>query len=335
MAETPRPRGLPAIEQAREARLQKPRWPAPKYWGWAALVLMAMGIFHWKNEQSKVEGARQALLARQRAVEVELGPRWKPLRDRMEGWTMELAGDAKPDVVEKDEIARFGFREAPGIYLRLPLSRAKAAESIRDAAKESLRDGFTSCLFRVPNPDPFAGAACRHTRDCPPGQLCNEVDHCAPPAQPYNLRVGYRAMRVLDDVWMRDIEAADGDLRVRVLTESFDDLVKDDIPVAIELLTRAKYFLVVVDEAEITQPDGGVAAIDAEPHFARVALYRLSDGKLLLRVRREASAELVGAQGGLEQRTADARQRQANACALALEVRRAMGDDSAATMPPP
>lgn len=312
----------------------KTRWPAPKFWGWAALILAAMGIFYWKNEQSRVEGARQALLARQRAVDAELGPRWKPLRDRIEAWTMELAGEAKPDVIETAELASFGFRDAPGIYLRLPLSSAKTLDGIRSGAKDSLRDGFTSCLFRIANPDPFAGPACRHTRDCAPGQLCNEVDHCAPPAQPYNLRVAYRAMRVLDDVWMRDIEAADGDLRVRVLTESFDDLVKDDIPVAIDLLTRAKYYLVVVDEAELTKPDGGLAAIDAAPHAARVALHRLADGKLLLRVRREASAELVGAQGGLEPRTADARQRQANACALALEVRAALGDQSAATMPP-
>lgn len=334
MTENPRPRGLPAIEHARENR-GKIRWPSTKFWGWAAIVLAAMGIFHWKSEQSRVEGERQALLARQRAVSVELGPRWFPLREKIEAWTMELSASAGAEVIEKDELQNLKFREEAGIYLRMPVSRAKDAEAIRTGAKDSLRDAFTACLMRVPNADPFAGPVCRRTRDCAQGQVCNEVDHCAAPSQPYNLRVAYRSLRVLSDGWVRDTENAENDISLRMLKESFDDTVADDLPVAIDLLTRAKYFLLVLDEAEYTAVDGGAEGIDPSPHTARVSLHRVSDGKLLLRLARDASAVLVGAAPITDQRVDDARQRQANACALALEVRTAMGDTSAAAMPTP
>jgi hypothetical protein len=324
-SETPRVRGLPAVEQAREAR-SKLQWPSPKFWGWTALVLVASGILHWKRVQGEVESGRQTLMARQRAVAVELGPRWTGLRDKVEGFTTELARGDAGDVVDRDALRDWSFRDDPGLYLRLAIAQAASVEGIRAGAKDSLRDAFTSCLLRVPNPDPLAGPACKKTRDCPQGQWCNEVDHCAPPAQPYNLRVAYRTLRVLSDEWVGEVQGVDDDLRLRVLTGTFDDTMADDIPVAIDLLTRAKYFLAVLDEAG--------SSAEAAPHPSRVGIWRLSDGKLVVRLRREASAELRGGVPVVETDTLEARQRQANSCALALEVRRAIGDPSAATTPP-
>jgi hypothetical protein len=331
VTDEPRVRGLPSIDQAREAR-GKLRFPPAKFWAYTALVLTACWILHWKWSQGELESERTKLMARQRAVVKELGPRWYPLRDRIERWTLDLAKEAGPEVVDHDALKGWDFRDRAGIYVRLPVGQATSAESIRKGAKESLRDAFTSCLMRVPNPNAMAGQECQHTRDCPAGELCNETDHCSRPAQPYNLRVAYRTMYVLSDEWVRDAQDAGDDLRLRLLVAGFDDTVRDDLPLAADLLTRAQYFLVVLDEA---LPDGpppatqaAVEALQGEAHTARVAVYRLTDDKLVLRVRREAGGELIGGTPSVDAEVMAARQRQANSCALALAVRKATGDET-------
>lgn len=333
----PRVRGLPAIADAREAR-KKTRWPTTKFWGWSALVLIAGFILHWKWSQSEVESARQALLAKQRAVMVELGPRWLPLRDKVEGWTLGLAKEVGSEIVDRDALAGWDFRDKPGLYLRMRVEEAKDAEAIRRGAKASLHDGFTACLLRVANADPFGGRECKKTRDCPAGEQCNEADRCARPSQPYNLRVAYRALNILSDEWIRDVQDSTAELRVRMLAQAFDDTVRDDLPIAADLLTRAQYFLVLLDETppDLAVPDGGTAtqAVQGAAHAARVGLWRLSDGKQVLRIRREAGAELLGAEPTTAPQVLAARQRQAQSCALALAVRQSMGDGGAGTLTP-
>jgi hypothetical protein len=336
MSEEPRPRGLPSIEEARRAR-GKLQWPSTKFWAWAGLVLAVMGIFHWKRSQGEVESARQALMAKQRAVATELGPRWMPLRDKIEGWTLAMAGAPSADLVDVDALKGWDFRDKPGIYLRMRVDEAKDVASIQKGAKDSLRDAFTACLMRVPNPNPLAGQECKRTRDCPRGEMCNELDHCALPSQPYNLRVAYRTLNVLSDAWVRDVLDATNELRVRLLAGTFDDVSRLDLPVAVDLLTRAQYFLLVLDEnpadgAPAVRPDGGTVteAVLATPHSARVGLWRLSDGKQVLRIRRDASGQLMGSAPPSDPDVADARQRQANSCALALDVRTAMSAGGAA-----
>jgi hypothetical protein len=245
VAEEPRARGLPSVEEARKAR-GKIRWPSPKFWGYAGLILVTSFIFHWKWSQGRIESARQELMARQRAVALELGPRWFPLREKVEGWTLGLAKEAGADAIDA-ESKTWDFRSRPGIYLRMRVDDAKDAAAIRRGAKNSLRDGFTSCLMTVPNASGLGGMPCKRTRDCPARQFCNENDHCSEPAQPFNLRVAYRTMHVLSDEWVRDAQEATADLRVRLLTASFEDTVKDDVPLAADLLTRAQYFVLVLD----------------------------------------------------------------------------------------
>jgi len=80
MAEEPRTRGLQAVEQAREART-KMRWPSPKFWGYTGLAMAVAGIIYWRRSQAEMDSERQSLMAKQRAVKVELGPRWDPMRD--------------------------------------------------------------------------------------------------------------------------------------------------------------------------------------------------------------------------------------------------------------
>jgi hypothetical protein len=329
--EEPRERGLPSIAEARRAR-SKIRWPSVKFWGYVAIVLAITGILHWKWSQGRIESARQKLMAKQRGVAVELLPRWTGLRDRVERWTIELAKEAGPEVIDREALKGWDFRQLAGIYLRLRVDQAATAESIRKGADGSLRDAFTACLVRANNPNPLAGQECKRTRDCPQGEYCNENDRCSRPVQPYNMRIAYRTLRILSDDWVRDVQEAN-ELGLRAIEATFDDTVRDDLPISTELLTRAQYYLVVLDEPIDGAKDQPTEALLAAPHAARIGLWRISDDKLVLRVRREGSAELRGGMPVVDPEVVAARQRQANSCALALAVRQAIGDSSAAAVP--
>lgn len=330
MPEERRARGLPSLEEIRKGR-GRSRWPSPKFWLWVGVALAVATIFHWKRSQGQIESARQELKARQRAVAQELSPRWLPLRQAVEAWTAELArAPVVAEHVDLEAARHWEFRDKAGLYLRLPVEQATEVAAIRAGAKKSLRDGFTACLLRAPNDSPLVGKECARTRDCAVGESCNELDRCARPSQPYNLRVAYRSLQVLSDEWARDVDTAAGELEVRMLTSSFEDTVRDDLPVAVDLLTRAQYFLLVLDEPPAGEPGGdgdAGASGDAQltaPHMARLGLWRLSDRKLVVRMRAEASATLIGGVTVTDADVAAARQRQANSCALAGAFRRVL-----------
>lgn len=326
-----RPRGLPSLAQSKQDRASgKVRYPSTKFWGWAAIVLAVTGIVHWKRSQGEVESTRSTLLAKQRAVVTELGPRWFPLREKIERWSLELAKEPGGEVVEKNVLASWKFLDKPGIYLRLDVDQAASPDTLRKAANDSLRDGFTACLFRADNKNQLSGKECKRTRECAMGEICNELDRCAPPAQPYNLRVAYRALRVLSDDFIRDVQDASGDLELRKYVLFFEDTVQDEIPIAIGLLERAQYFTLVLDEPvdnlKVPQGSSKSEALRSVVHPSRVGIWRLSDGKLVLRVRRTPDVELKQSGMPLDERVMLAQQRQALSCALAGSVRDAMGD---------
>jgi hypothetical protein len=84
--------------------------------------------------------------------------------------------------------------------------------------------------------------------------------------------------------------------------------------------------------------DGGVPpaeAVQGVPHMARIAVWRLTDGKQLLRVRREGGGELLGGVRTSDGAVMAAARRQANSCALALSVREAIGDPNVPKVAPP
>ena len=340
----PRERGLPSIQQAREDRASgKTRWPSVKFWAYCALVLAVGFILRWKLVQGEMESKRQKLMATQRDLAAsDIGKRWISFRDKVERWTLDLAKvPVSAEVVDKDALKSWDFRDRPGVYLRLRADEAQTVESIRAGARNSLKDAFTSCLMRVPNALPTAGPACKRTRDCPKGQHCNETDHCSPWAQPLNLRDAYRTMRVLSEERARDVQETDDERLLKEFLDDVDDAIRYEFPLAIDLIQHAQYFLLVLDEPVANMPklaaDAGVTpseAIQGVPHHARVAVYRLSDDKVILRLRREASGEAVGSITTLDPDVLAARQRQLNSCQLAQEVRQAMGDASAVAAPP-
>ena len=326
-----RPRGLPSRAKSKNDRVTgKVRYPSPKFWGWAGIVLAVTAIFYWKQSQAEVESRRSTLLAQQRDVVTKLGPRWFPLRDKIENWTIELAKDPGAEVVEKNILESWKFLDKPGIYLRLDLEQASSSESLRKAADNSLRDGFTACLFRAENKNQLSGKECKRTRECAKEEICNELDRCAPPAQPYNLRVAYRSLRILSDDWVRDVLAASGDLELRKFVIFFDDAKQDDFPVVIPFIERAQYFALVLDEPveNLSVPAGSSKseALRSVKHASRVGIWRVSDGKLVVRLRRTPDVDLMQAGAPLDDRVVLAQKRQALSCALAGAVRTAMGD---------
>jgi hypothetical protein len=341
-------RGLPSIDEARAQR-KKLQWMPLRFWKWAALCIGAGIILWWKLEEGKINTMRNDLLARQRAVTQELGPRWFPLRDKVEKWTTVCGAEAFIEKRAPDLAKEWDFRSMNGIYLRLAKEDAKQPATIRQAAQRSLHDGFTSCLLLVNNPNPLAGAKCETTQDCPAGQLCNDYMHCAEHSQPYNLRLAYRTMHVMTDEWVAEIQDISNKLTIRGAMATFDATNKYDLPVATELLQRAKYFMVVVDE-EVAADEGRVdealpevadagaqddRAIPTASHPARVCVWRLEDDAQMLALRGQAAGTLVGSHDNLDLATRIARQRQANSCALALDVREAIGAKAGAQVPEP
>lgn len=139
---------------------------------------------------------------------------------------------------------------------------------------------------------------------------------------------------MLEDEWLTELQAARGELQLRGAVGSFDAIEKYDLPIATELLSKAGYFLVVVDEpVEGGELKDAGAAMDASgedrsipdgPHHARVCLYRFEGNEQVLAIRREAAGELRGSRPQTEENRL-AQQRQANGCSLALELRTAIG----------
>jgi len=329
-------RGLLAIQEERTKRKagRLPTIPT-RFFLWTLTVLVAWGIFYWKKTQSEIESQKAALFAKQRGVVSELGAKVEPLKRRIEGWTVEASGSYPGDLVAPEQKA-WDFTTVPGIYLRLRLADASSPESIRKSVMASLRDGFTACLFREPNPDPSSGPPCKASHDCAPGTFCNEVDHCMQPAQPYNMRTAYHGTRVLGEEWTVGLRAASDDMKMRLLEREFDSAVKDDIPLVIDLLTRAQFFLLVLDEepeaGAAVRPQGGKPSFDeiqALPHWARVSLFGLKGGseKALMRLRRSVAAQFVptGPNAPTDPEILVSQQRQVNSCQLALQVREAIG----------
>ena len=77
-------RGLPSIARAREDRsLGRTRWTTQAGLVAGAVVIAGL-IAHKVVSGRELESDRQALLAKQRAVAVTLGPEWFRLRDGLE-----------------------------------------------------------------------------------------------------------------------------------------------------------------------------------------------------------------------------------------------------------
>ncbi len=307
----------------------------PIVWFWIALLLAVFSVVYWRIEAGKLASQKSGVSAKQRAVRTTLGPRLLPFVERVEHWVTELANlpvieDSIADDATWDSLAR-----KPGVYLRLLSTKTGDAVGIRRAAAISLNDGFTSCFFiREGAPDPTQGPKCESSVTCEAGLLCNEWDVCSAVPRPYNMRLAYRAWRILSDDFSRSLQDATDDFQVRALDRELDQVAKVDVPVAIEVLQRAKTVTVVLDEVpeELKQPvraQPGEPAVTEEqrvqgvPHDVRVGIWDAITGRQLVRWRGRAQSRLVsvGKRVVLDPEVAGAQTRQANSCFVATSLK--------------
>jgi hypothetical protein len=347
-----RERGLPSLNEARAERRRafavgkvRLRAMPPQFWLWTALGMAAFGVVYWRIAAGQLESQKSAVMAKQRAVAKSLGPRIQPFVDSIEGWARELSGDWPGELVD-GQISWDSVAHKPGVYFRVLMEDAADKSKLEKAATASLHDGFTSCFF-ISDPGAVAteGPKCQKNADCAPGLMCNDWEVCTRPSRPYNMRLAYRALRVLMPEWSNHLYQASNDLEVRASERDLDQVTRVDVPVAIELLQQAKFATLVLDEppaAAVWQANGAlpqeskVERVQRLPHMARVGIWDLVTKRLLVRWRGLAEGRLVSAGRPVQlgPDTEASRARQANSCMLAWELRgRLSPGDAHATDP--
>ena len=215
--------------------------------------MFALGVIlfvYSKVSDRELNTARQALLAKQRAVRDTVGAQWFPLRNAMEALTLQAAARTDADFVDPD-VKHWDFRSLPGLYLRLRAADARDVATLRHAVSSSKKDGFVACFLHEPNV-----AAAR-----------GDADAGAFSEQPWNWQRAYTATRILTDEWVHEVDDAGDALRLRVFEQQYDKAMTDEIPLAVDVIRRAQYFLLVLDEdsPDAHPADGGSALTLARP----------------------------------------------------------------------
>lgn len=349
-----RQRGLPSLQASREQRRRaivlgkvRLRDAAPNFWLWTLVLFVAFGVVYWHIAERQLRAHKSEVMARQRALVQELEPHFVPVRDRVEAWVAELADEWKEDYHDPS-LTYEQLMNSRGIYLRLLMTHTDSPEAIRRGAEASLHDGFTSCLFvRQEGFSRSERKPCTHLGQCPSGELCNDYNVCSPPSNPFNLRMLYRAMRVLSPVWVEELHAASDEYQVRVHDRDLQKATEQDVPLALRIVQQARYATILLDELPegglpppSEGPDAGVLnrpqlRVQLVPHPVRVGVWDLESGKNLLKMRTHAGADFVpiGRMHTASRRLRNAQQRQVNNCSIATEVRSRLQRGSAQAGP--
>ena len=314
-----RPVGLKAIEEARsdrgKSKANRVTGPVALIVGGAVALVLTSSYF---ISTSSLANKKEDLLVKQRTLVKSVGAEWFPLREKIEKVTLDAAsGEYKGDQIAP-EATTWDFRSQPGIYLRSRVADAKNVESLRKQARESGRDAFSSCFLRENNPTIAA-------------QAKGEDAGLGLEDQPWNLRQAYASTRVLEDGWAQEVKDAVDELRVRAFELQYEKSEKEEIPLAINIVKRAQFFLLVLDEdvpeaQELAKDtDAGKvtwAEVQQVPHPTRVHVINLKTGAEVIRLRRSAEAEFrfAGERAVADPSVRAAMKRQVNNCALAQVV---------------
>jgi hypothetical protein len=316
----PRPVGLKAIE---EARTERGKSRANRVTGPVALVVGGVVVLVLTSSYFVSTGSlaqkKEDLLVKQRTAVKTVGAEWFPLRDKLEQITLDAAaGEYKGDQV-LPEAQTWDFRSQPGIYLRSRVADAKNVESLRKQARESGRDAFSSCFLRENNPTIAA-------------QAKGEDAGTGSEDQPWNLRQAYQSTRVLEDGWAQEVKEAKEELFVRAFELQYEKAEKEEIPLAVNIVKRAQFFLLVLDEdapeaqdiAKDNDAGGKVtwAEVQQVAHPARIHVVNLKTGQEVVRLRRSAEGgfRFAGERAVADPNVRAAMKRQVNNCALAQVV---------------
>jgi hypothetical protein len=335
-----RERGLTALNEARQQRRRaivfgrvRVREVATGFWLMTFAGLLIFSFAYYRYTLVELDAKRSEVLGRQRAVAAAVGNEGFALRDRIEPWVIALA-EGRLDEQVAPEARLDEITQGPSIYLRVRQAEARSVESLRKAALGSVRDGFTSCLFVAGALDPEQGLRCTLTSQCGPGEVCSDWRRCAVPNHPYNLRLLYEGLRVLTPEWTAALQAATDELQVRANDLDLQSVAKHEAVAAVELVRRSKYFTAVLDEeapptAALTPPAEGESRdeqLQAVDHAVRVGIWDIERAAPLAVLKLDAAGRFLrlGSGGTADPRAQRALQRQANNCAVATDVRRAL-----------
>lgn len=314
--------GLKAVHSARAERGKSKYGKIDgRVWIVAGAAVVVTLVVAWQLNDRTLSSEKDEILSQQRAAVQAVGAEWYPLRDKLERLTLDAASHFEGDNVDL-EAAKMDFRSLPGLYLRLRVDEAKDTDSLRKHARDSAKDAFTGCLLREPNAALARG----------------DADAGVAPEQPWNLHRAYSATRVMTDEWANEVKASEDKDRLRVFRQQYDKAKRDDIPIAIDIVKRAQFFLLVLDEdvpeaRELS--DGGPIneeALQQVAHPARVHIYNLKTGAQIARLRKTAEADyqFVGEHAVRDPDVRAAMKRQVNSCALAQQVWSALRPTSTA-----
>jgi hypothetical protein len=309
--------GLQSVYEGREAR-KRGRYSRldVNILIYVVCALLAVGGIYRYFWSRKLEGSRQELLRKVHAAKATVGAEWTPMRDALEAMVKRAA---VPETDNTDQILpeakTWEFRSKPGLYLRIRLQQAQSDTELRNAVLWSVRDAFPGCFLKTTNVELAQGVP----------------DAGVFPEQPWNLKQAYQATRILSPEWEQSIRDAEDDLRIRIFDEQYQNAQKHDIPLVIDILKKAEFLLILLDEdvdEARSLTDGGpmtVTALEQVKHPVRIAIFDVKSKKLMIRLRREVESGLQLVRGATSSPEIQAAmQRQANNCALALEVSRTL-----------
>jgi hypothetical protein len=218
--------GLQSVYEGREAR-KRGRYSRLD----VVCALLAVGGIYRFLWGRKLESSRQDLLRKVHAAKETVGAEWTPMRDAVESMVKLAAAPYEGDKI-LPEAAAWEFRSKPGLYLRIRLQQAQSETELRSAVLWSVRDAFPGCFLKTTNTELAQGLP----------------DAGVFPEQPWNLKQAYQATRILSPEWEQSIRDAEDDLRIRIFDEQYQNAQKRDIPLVIDILKKAEFLLILLDE---------------------------------------------------------------------------------------
>jgi hypothetical protein len=270
-------------------------------------------VWYFVRADRELRAERTRILRQLNGLKGSVQTDYGKLREQVEAWT--VASATKPyagDLVDRDARA-LNWRERPAIYLRLRVEEAKTLDAVHVNSKAVAIDSIASCLLRARSGGPW-----------PYGEVVTR-------------------MEMLGVDFIKDVSSTTNDLRMRNLSFALDYWEKNDFPSVRDATKQAEYFVLALDEDPTTMPSSSAAfgatatpsqRIASVTHPIRLHVWRLLEGREILRVRRTPEANVVQVQGDVVGPAAgiELRRAQALGCSFSSEALEIIGDTKLPSM---
>lgn len=279
-------------------------------WKWVGLVfgfVTVALVWYFVRADRELRAERSRILRQLNGMKGSVQVEYGKLRDQVEAWTVAAATKPYPgDLVDRDARA-LNWRERPTVYLRLRVEEAKTLDAVHLNSRTVAIDSIASCLLRARSGGPW-----------PYGEVLTR-------------------MEMLGVDFIKDVSSTTNDLRMRNLSFALDYWEKNDFPTVRDATKQAEYFVLALDEDPTSMPATSAAfgatatpsqRIASVTHPIRLHVWRLQEGREILRVRRTPEANVVQVQGDVVGPAAgiELRKAQALGCSFSTEALELIGD---------